>query len=39
MIPVTIAAIQGKEVPAFTGIPTQILTRDNINEFYPDFAC
>lgn len=39
MIPVTIAAIQGKEVPAFTGIPTQIITRENINEFYPDFAC
>ena len=39
MLPTTIAVIQGKEVPAFTGIPTEIITRENINEFYPDFAC
>ena len=39
MIPTTIAKIQGKEVPAFTEIPTSIITRDNINEFYPDFTC
>ena len=39
MMPTTIAKIQGKEVPAFTEIPTSILTRENITESYPDFAC
>lgn len=39
MLPTTIALIQGKPVPAFTGIPTEIITRDNIHDFYPDFAC
>lgn len=39
MLPTTIALIQGKEVPAFTEIPIQVITRENINEFYPDFTC
>ncbi len=39
MLPATIALIQGKPVPAFTEIPTTILTRDNISEYYPDFSC
>lgn len=39
MLPTTIALIQGKEVPAFTEIPTTIITRENIAQYYPDFTC
>lgn len=39
MISAMLALIQGKEVPPFTEIPTAIITRDNMADFYPDFEC
>ena len=39
MIPALIARIQGAELEHKYVVPTEIIARDKINEFYPDFKC
>jgi ribose transport system substrate-binding protein len=39
LVPAVIALIQGQKVPDFVELPTELLTKDNIGEFYPDQAC
>ncbi len=39
MIPALIARVQGVELEHKYVVPTEIIARDKINEFYPDFKC
>lgn len=39
MISAMLALIQGQDVPPFTEIPTAVITRDNMADYYPDFEC
>ena len=39
MLPALIARIQGAELEHKYVVPTEIIARDKINEFYPDFKC
>jgi ABC-type sugar transport system substrate-binding protein len=39
MIPALIARVQGAEIEPKYVVPTEIIPRDKINEFYPDFKC
>jgi ABC-type sugar transport system substrate-binding protein len=39
MIPALIARVQGVEIDHKYVVPTEIIARDKINEFYPDFKC
>lgn len=39
MLPALIARIQGAELDHKYVVPTEIIARDKINEFYPDFKC
>jgi ABC-type sugar transport system substrate-binding protein len=39
MIPALIARVQGAELEHKYVVPTEIIPRDKINEFYPDFKC
>lgn len=38
-IPAIIGLLQGQEVPDFVEMPTELLTTDNLAEYYPDSAC
>jgi ABC-type sugar transport system substrate-binding protein len=39
MIPALMARVQGVELEPKYVVPTEIIARDKINEFYPDFKC
>jgi ABC-type sugar transport system substrate-binding protein len=39
MIPALIARVQGVPIEHKYVVPTEIIARDKINEFYPDFKC
>lgn len=39
MIPAVIGMIQGQSVPDFVELPTVVLTKANLSEYYPESAC
>lgn len=39
LIPSVIGMIQGQAVPEFVELPTVVLTKDNLGEYYPESAC
>lgn len=38
-IPAIIGILQGQDVPDFVELPTELLTSENLGEYYPDDAC
>lgn len=38
-IPAIVGILQGQDVPDFVELPTELLTSDNLGEFYPEHAC